>query len=323
MKIRSRSFVIAVILTITILAPSSVSLVSADVSQVILKTNYGTSTYSDTIPDQNLNGQTSNIQVGARLGDEAARANIGLKAEIKTRVYSISYVDAANAFWIGDSLQNGAFIQFGYVLYAPGTYCLSGRQTNGTVNCSGPSYFNGTFRYDFDTIGNTDARWFWEYWPNWNATVLGPNDIMAGTGEISRLDNDFLWAQQYTLTIQSQFPASGNGTYDVSSIANFSTVSPQITTTNLRFHEWVFDGWYDENGNLITTSPTGSIVMDESHTLTAKWHETFQLPFTLAVAAILIIFASVVLMFRARKRRKKKSKDGFIVRTGELSWTQD
>jgi hypothetical protein len=396
-----------------------------------------------------------------------------------------------DSFWVGDNLEDGAFIQFGYDLFTPANYCVG--QWNG-ANCLGSSV----------TIGYGDARWFWEYWPNanvtdfytgigpansvgphgswhlyqiwpnllngigWNfeldgqtvssfqipnsvqfgsaygsanvirskdpvyvtaeevsnqpsasgnlgpvefkdlsyyslvlspslyrwfqveslkaisgcgvltidcplipygITIVGPNDIIAGTGQPLRSQGELLWASQLTLTVnapsdvtitvdQSQIqggqqisltpgehlllaseyvpvsdglrlrfdhwsdgylyagrnidltsdttleavyvtqydltilsppPVTGGGWYDQGTVANFSyNTMPRITNT---FGLAIFQGWYDENGNLFTVSGTGSIVMNGPHTLHPGWLTlNYFFPIVLAaLAAILIV----------------------------------
>ncbi len=90
-----------------------------------------------------------NIQVGV-WGDDSSKGNTGISVEIKTKSYSVSSPDVAEAFWVGENLDNGAFIQFGYII-EPGYYCAQGSTIYG---CSGGVHY-----------GASDAYWFWEYWP--------------------------------------------------------------------------------------------------------------------------------------------------------------
>ena len=74
---------------------------------------------------------------------------------------------------------------------------------------------------------------------------------------------------QYYLKLSTDHGVtSGEGSYGYGTDVQFSVSSP-VSPTGA---QWVLDGWYDENGNLITTSAKGSIVMDRPHTLQAKWH---------------------------------------------------
>jgi hypothetical protein len=93
------------------------------------------------------------LQVGA-WGDDASRNNSGVQAEIRTHIYQANQSDF-DYFWVGDNLNNGAFIQFGY-FYEPGYFCLKGLWSGETFTCLGGS----------DRVGSSDARWQWQYWPD-------------------------------------------------------------------------------------------------------------------------------------------------------------
>ena len=95
-----------------------------------------------------------NLQVGAT-ADDGSLGNIGIREDIRTNSYDVSKPDLADAFWVGNNLENGSFIQFGYILQ-PGSYCLAGKVTGEEVDC----------QTKYQQIGESDARWFWEYWPN-------------------------------------------------------------------------------------------------------------------------------------------------------------
>ena len=94
------------------------------------------------------------LQVGA-WGNQDSVGNVGVQAEIQTHTYDVSN-SSEDAFWIGDILSNGAFIQFGYLLLSPGYYCLVAHVAAGATTCTGAD----------DTISLGDARWFWAYFPN-------------------------------------------------------------------------------------------------------------------------------------------------------------
>src|SRR5208282_1890158 len=100
-------------------------------------------------------------------GDNGAIGNSGVGVEILTRSYAIPSSDNDHAFWVGDNLANGGFIQFGYALQQTNYYCLYGRVVGGYSTCSGST----------DYITNGNARWFWEYFPN-----IYVADYYYGTG---------------------------------------------------------------------------------------------------------------------------------------------
>jgi hypothetical protein len=93
------------------------------------------------------------FQVGA-WGDDASAGNMGVQAQIRTHSYGVYPPDSTDAFWVGDNLDSGAFIQFGYAI-EPGILCGKGQLVGGKNTCTGRTY-----RY-----GTSDAHWFWQYWP--------------------------------------------------------------------------------------------------------------------------------------------------------------
>ena len=101
-----------------------------------------------------------NLQVGAT-ADNGSLGNIGIRADIRTNSYNVSKPDLADAFWVGNNLENGSFIQFGYILQ-PGSYCLAGKVIGEHVEC----------QTKYQQIGESDARWFWEYWPNASTPIF-------------------------------------------------------------------------------------------------------------------------------------------------------
>jgi len=116
------------------------------------------------------------LQVGA-VGDSGSRGNSGIGARIRTHVYHVS-AEYGNSFWVGDILSNGAFVQFGYQLSSAGFYCLQGETVTIHTFCNGSA----------DTIGDDDARWFWQYWPNPNVI-----DFYFGIGPSNSAGSDNSW----------------------------------------------------------------------------------------------------------------------------------
>jgi hypothetical protein len=121
--------------------------------------------------------QASNyvLQIGA-WGDDASKGNVGVRSDIRTHIYDAKPSDF-DYFWVGDNLQGGAFIQFGYS-YEPGYRCLEGESYQGKLTCSGRS----------DNIGISDARWQWQYWPN--ASV---NDFYYEIGPANSVGENGTW----------------------------------------------------------------------------------------------------------------------------------
>lgn len=114
-------------------------------------------------------------QVGA-WGDNASRGNMGAQVEIRTHIYD-SGSSVFDYFWVGNNLDNGAFIQFGYGL-EQGYYCLRGQTVGGRFTCLGAS----------EHIGAHDARWQWQYWPK-----LDGNDFYYGIGPANSAGMEGTW----------------------------------------------------------------------------------------------------------------------------------
>ena len=124
------------------------------------------------------NGESSAepVQVGA-WGDSASVGNSGVQIEIQTNAYNVSSED--DAFWVGDVLSDGSFVQFGYLLMPPGYYCLYAQVTAAGTTCLGGS----------DNVGLSDARWFWSYFPNSQAV----NDWYYGFGAANSAGSNGTW----------------------------------------------------------------------------------------------------------------------------------
>ncbi len=123
-----------------------------------------------------------NIQAGA-WGDEASVGYIGVRAEIRTHVSVLNERDLGDSFWVGDNLDNGGFIQFGFQIESPGKYCVKGQVVGGAHECSRT-----------DTLTDADARWFWEYFPNLKGT-----DFYYGTGAFGSVGSNGTW-HEYAIT---------------------------------------------------------------------------------------------------------------------------
>ncbi len=122
------------------------------------------------------------IQAGA-WGDEASIGNMGVRTEIRTHVYVLNEQDLGDSFWVGDDLDNGGFIQFGFQIESPGSYCVRGQVVGGAHECS-----------KTDTLTDADVRWFWEYFPN-----LKGGDFYYAAGAFGSVGSNGTW-HQYTIT---------------------------------------------------------------------------------------------------------------------------
>ncbi len=115
------------------------------------------------------------FQTGVR-GSDNASFNSGASVLIQTvKPQNISY--GSFGYWIGENLNNGAFLQVGYIINNQSGYY----PTNCTVSlgCTGNIY-----------IQKGQPSWFWEYFPaNYNGNkfygMLGGNDTAGANGSFN------------------------------------------------------------------------------------------------------------------------------------------
>src|SRR5208337_364877 len=130
-------------------------------------------------------------------GDISSIGNTGVQVQIRTHIYSIGG-DDWDSYWVGTDLSNGAFIQVGY-LYDPGAGCLEGFGTTSTPqHCTGST----------DEIGPSDARWFWQYWPNGSQNVfywgIGPRNSAGVNGTWHTYTIEPNSANYWTIVVDNQ-----------------------------------------------------------------------------------------------------------------------
>jgi len=160
-----------------------------------------------------VRGQTQTayeLQVGAS-GDSDSVGNSGVQAQIETNAQNVYLPDTAETFWVGDNLANGAFIQFGYELLVPGSYCLYGERFGANGNCFGSS----------DYVGSGDARWWWEYWPN----AYGM-DFYFGIGQAYSAGPDGSW---HTYQIVPNVANGWNFVFDGTIVKSFNDYQVSIS----------------------------------------------------------------------------------------------
>ena len=123
--------------------------------------------------------------------------------EIQTNSYNLSS-RTEDAFWVGDVLSDGGFVQFGYVILSPGYYCLNAHLTENGASCAGTA----------DHVGLSDARWFWAYFPN--ARIV--DDWYYGFGPANSAGSNATWH------LYSIFPnASGDWSFAQDGVTVYSS----------------------------------------------------------------------------------------------------
>jgi hypothetical protein len=130
------------------------------------------------------------------------------------------------------------------------------------------------------------------------------------------LQADYVTQNLLTL-IGVQGNAAVSNWYDADNNATFSTNQYQsipglLGAFSARFS---LQGWY-ENGQLLTSSPTGTISMDKPHTLTAVWQVDYSIPAAITLGIVAAVIIGFLLLRRKSrtpsihsrsKRRRKRS----------------
>ena len=102
---------------------------------------------------------------------------MGVRVDIRTNIYPVQRPDLSDSFWVGTTLDNGGFIQFGYQI-EPGDFCYRGQVLSGVNTCVVGSS---------GLVGSADARWFWQYWPDAHGTDYyygkEPSTLIGSNGE--------------------------------------------------------------------------------------------------------------------------------------------
>jgi len=143
-----------------------------------------------------------------------------------------------------------------------------------------------------------------------NGTRLKFDHWMDGSTQPTRiqdLENDLTYAAsyvtQYDLNVIDPSGASNGGWYDEGASAQISVPSqePAPGIWGLLGGTLTFQGIY-ENGTLLTTSTSTSIVMDSSHTVNVQWTPNYTTPTIVLATVLLMVSATLFLVYRRMKR---------------------
>jgi len=156
---------------------------------------------------------------------------------------------------------------------------------------------------------NNQSRLRFDHWSDGSSQYNRTFYLTTNTSLIA------VYVQQFRLKIISYFSYSGAGWYDEGSKVNFATVTspqPMNNTSGPFGGRWVFAGWYD-NGTVVTTSNSGSIIMNQPHTLTALWYADYttsqlseEIIAVVSLGAVSVIAGTVI--YTSRKSGKKRDR---------------
>ena len=197
-------------------------------------------------------------QVGVS-GDDGSIGSIGVRAEIRTHVYQVNQPDA-DYFWVGNYLNNGGLIEFGYIIYAPATMCPYEVQGN-NATCIGGKL----------TVNGSEPLWSWFYVPKCNE-----NNYYVGIGRDSLIEPNGTWHVYSILpnaggwwefqidghdVATANFPPT-NSSNDAEMVAEKSSYSPSpgplgpVEFRNLAYLKQ--DGWHEVNSLTASVTCGGS-----------------------------------------------------------------
>jgi len=150
---------------------------------------------------------------------------------------------------------------------------------------------NGTSRLRFD---------------HWSDGSLSSNRSVYAQSDVGL---EAFYVIQHPLMLNSSIGVtSGSGWYDSNSTATFSVSPNSVPLTGIMGMlgaTLTVQGWY-ENGSLITSSSTGTISMNQAHTLTVSWQPDYTVPEAIALLVIVLIVAAGYLTVKKRSAITKK-----------------
>ena len=140
----------------------------------------------------------------------------------------------------------------------------------------------------------------------WSDGVTTPNRTVLLN---HYLNLEAIYIHQYSLIIESSTPVSGSGWYDEGTNATFavrSRTQPMDGILGLLGGRLEFQGWYDR-GQLITTAGNGSIQMNSSHSIEARWYTNYAIPVALVISALILLSYAMV-SYKRKPRRSNRSR---------------
>ena len=149
---------------------------------------------------------------------------------------------------------------------------------------------------------NNDTRLKFD---RWSDGLTSPNRTALAESDIGL---EAAYVTQHPLILDSSIGTiSGGGWYDSNASATVSvtpTYLPMDGPLGMFGSRIAFQGWY-ENGNMITSSPTDTISMNQAHMLTASWQPDYTI--TEVAGGILMVATLAFIFFAANKKHAKSA----------------
>jgi hypothetical protein len=151
---------------------------------------------------------------------------------------------------------------------------------------------------------NNSTRLTFTGWKDGERNSNRTLDIRADTTLTAR------YVKQYQLILSSNL-SNSSGWYDEGTTATYSVPStePMDGLLGLLGGKWVFQGWYENNTQLVTRAFVGTIPMNTPHHLTARWKGDYTQPSALLGILTIAIIASIIYVTQFSGWRKDSNKD--------------
>jgi hypothetical protein len=138
-----------------------------------------------------------------------------------------------------------------------------------------------------------------DHWPDGSTDT---NRTFFVNGDVNL---DVVYSTQHLLTVvDPQATARGGGWYNEGQEAGFSvgSIEPMVGILGALGGKLDFQGWY-ENGQLLTTLTSGSLLMNQPHAITAAFQPDYSQPAIVLVGVIIAIALAYLLVRRRTKTR--------------------
>ena len=209
--------------------------------------------------------------------------SVNAKANSGTSIYttdSYDIVTGTGALYYSDSKANSTFygicpamclstIKTDKAVAAPTPLTVTFNGNGGTVSQSSKAVYSGNAYGDLPTATKANSTFLgWATTSSATAPNVYYNTLVSATGSHT-LYAVYKTSTPSTVTVTVSFNPQGGEFHSHSQYSKTLTVGGKYSLPTPDKENCVFDGWYDEEGNLITNSTTVTRTTD--HTLYAQW----------------------------------------------------